>query len=152
LEFPSPRFKNDADASTGLIFIRAYNKWHTLIRDELRKVGITHPQFVVLTVLSYLSQSDENVSQVRIAHTADMDVMSVSQIVRGLEAKGYLARTDHPKDTRAYAVRLSAKGQETVKRALPAVEKIDDVFFSILGKDESVFRGFLHRLLQANTD
>jgi DNA-binding MarR family transcriptional regulator len=146
LKFPSDRFRKNADASTGLIFIRVYNKWHTAIKDELRKIGITHPQFVVMTVLNFLGQSEEYVSQVSIAKMADMDAMSVSQIIRGLEANGYLARAANPKDTRANALRLLDKGQEAIRLALPIVEKIDDDFFGVLSDDEKVFRDFLHRL------
>jgi DNA-binding MarR family transcriptional regulator len=147
LEFPSSRFRNNADASTGLLFIRAYNKWHTVIKTELRKLGVTHPQFVLLTTLNFLSQSDENVTQASIAKMADMDVMSVSQIIRGLEDKGYLARTENPNDTRANAVRLLPKGVEAVKMALPVVEKIDEDFFGVLSDEEEKLRGLLFRLL-----
>jgi DNA-binding MarR family transcriptional regulator len=146
LKFPSDRFRKNADASTGLIFIRVYNKWHAAIKNELRKIGITHPQFVVMTVLNFLGQSEEYVSQVSIAKMADMDVMSVSQITRGLEANGYLARAANPKDTRANALRLLDKGQEAIRLALPIVEKIDDDFFGVLSNDEKVFRDFLHNL------
>jgi DNA-binding MarR family transcriptional regulator len=147
LEFPSPRFKSDADASTGLIFIRAYNKWHTVIKDELRNLGLTHPQFVVMTVLNFLSQSDEFVTQASIARMADMDVMSVSQVLRGLEEKNCLVRMENPRDTRAKAVRLLKKGQEMIGRALPIVEKIDEDFFGVLSDDEKAFRNHLHRLI-----
>lgn len=147
MDFPSEKFKNDSNASTGFIFIRAYNKWHTTIKTELRHVGITHPQFVVLTVLDFLSQSDEFVSQASIAKMADMDVMSVSQIIRGLEKKDFLARTANPKDTRANAVRLLEKGQEAIRQALPVVEKIDEEFFGALADDEKAFRNFLHKLV-----
>ncbi|MDR1242957.1 MAG: MarR family transcriptional regulator [Deltaproteobacteria bacterium] len=146
MEFPSDRFRKNAAASTGLIFIRVYNKWHAAIKNALRKIGITHPQFVVMTVLNFLEQSEEFVSQARIAKMADMDVMSVSQIIRGLEAGGYLARTPNPKDTRANAIRLLEKGREAVRLALPLVEQIDDDFFGALLHDETAFRGFLHRL------
>jgi DNA-binding MarR family transcriptional regulator len=79
---------------------------------------------------------------------ADMDVMSVSQIIRGLEEKGHLTRTANPKDTRANAVRLLDKGQEAIKRALPIVEKIDEDFFGVLSEDEKMFRDFLHKLIK----
>ncbi|GHU95887.1 hypothetical protein FACS1894208_09540 [Clostridia bacterium] len=85
--------------------------------------------------------------QATIAKMADMDVMSVSQIIRGLEEKGYLTRTANPKDTRANAVRLLEKGQDAIKRALPIVEKIDEDFFGVLSEDESQFRDFLHKLV-----
>lgn len=146
LEFPSTRFKDDAEASTGLLFIRVYNKWHSIITQELRKLGITHPQFVVLTTLNFLSQSDENVTQASIAKLADMDVMSASQIIRGLEKKEFIKRTINPKDSRANAVILLPKGQEIVRIALPVVERIDDEFFGVLKEDEKVFRQFLNQI------
>ncbi|MDR1159817.1 MAG: MarR family winged helix-turn-helix transcriptional regulator [Syntrophomonadaceae bacterium] len=148
MEFPSSKYKSDSDASTGLIFIRAYNKWHTAIKNELRDVGITHPQFVVMTVINFLSQSDDFITQTSVAKMADMDVMSVSQIIRGLEEKGYLLRTANPKDTRANAVRLLGKGQKAIKRALPIVEKIDEDFFGVLSDNETRFRDFLHQLIK----
>jgi DNA-binding MarR family transcriptional regulator len=146
MDFPSERFRRDADASTGLFFIRVYNAWHAAIKDGLRKAGITHPQFVVMSVVNYLAQSEECVSQAGIAKMADMDVMSVSQIVRGLEAKGYLTRTANPKDSRANAVRLLEKGRKAVRRALPIVEKIDEDFFGVLTDEEKQFRSFLLQL------
>lgn len=123
MDFPSTKFKDNAESSTGLLFIRVYNKWHSIITQELRKLGITHPQFVVLTTLNFLSQSDDNVTQVSISKMADMDVMSVSQIIKGLEKKEFIKRTSNPKDSRANSVILLAKGQEMVKTALPVVRK-----------------------------
>lgn len=146
MEFPSTRFKDNPDSSTGLLFIRVYNKWHTIITQELRKLGITHPQFVVLISLNFLSKSDDNVSQVSIANMADMDVMSVSQIIKGLEKKEFIKRVPNPNDSRANAVILLPKGQEMVKLSLPIVEKVDDEFFGILHENESVFRQYLNQM------
>ena len=148
MKFPSEKYQYDADASTGFIFIRAYNKWHATIKTELQKIGITHPQFVLMTVLNYLNQTEEFATQTDIAKMADMDVMSVSQILRGLETKGYLIRKPNPKDTRANTVRLLEKGQEIITIALPIVEGIDKQFFSTLSDDERIFRNFLHILIR----
>lgn len=147
MDFPSARFKDDAESSTGLLFIRVYNKWHSIITQELRNLGITHPQFVILTTLNFLSQSSENVTQVSIAKLADMDVMSVSQIVRGLEKKEFIKRTTNPEDSRANSVILLPKGQEMVRLALPIVEKIDDEFFGTLQDSEFIFRKYLNELV-----
>lgn len=146
MKFPSDRFKDEPELSTGLLFIRVYNKWHSTITQELRKLGITHPQFVVLTSLNFLSQLDDNVSQVSIAKMADMDVMSVSQIIKGLEKKEFIKRVPNPKDSRANAVTLLSKGQRMVELALPVVESIDDNFFSILQENESAFRQYLNQI------
>ncbi|GHS96808.1 transcriptional regulator [Synergistales bacterium] len=150
MKFPSERFRNNPDASTGLVFLRAYNKWYALMKMGLRKIGVTHPQFLVMTALNFLSQTRDSVSQAEIARLAEMDVMSVSKILRGLEAKGYLARRPNPEDTRANVIFLLDKGEEAVKLGLPIVEKIDDEFFGILsdGADgEKTFRQSLHKLI-----
>ena len=47
-------YKDEYKKSTGLLFIRAYHKWHGLIKNELRTIDLTHPQFVVLTTLAAL--------------------------------------------------------------------------------------------------
>jgi DNA-binding MarR family transcriptional regulator len=148
VDFPS-RHKNDAGASAGLVFIRAYNKWHTRIKKALRETGITHPQFVVMTALAYLSQSVEYVSQARVAALADMDEMSVSQIARSLEKSGFLRRSDNPLDVRSYAIDLTDKGAEAVRAALPIVEAIDDDFFGVLGEEKTPFLACLRRLIEA---
>lgn len=62
-------------------------------------------------------------TQASIAKMADMDIMTVSQIMKGLEIKAFINRTTNPNDSRANSVILLPKGQEIVKLALPIVEK-----------------------------
>ncbi|MDR2127614.1 MAG: MarR family transcriptional regulator [Burkholderiaceae bacterium] len=149
MQFPS-QFKNDADASIGLVFIKAYNTWHTKIKRELRRLDITHPQFVLMTTIAYLSQHDAHISQARAAALANMDEMSVSQIVKTLLKSGHILRQDNPNDTRSYALSLTAKGSEAVKTALPVVEAIDKAFFEPLGVQKPVFLELLRQLADAN--
>ncbi|MDR2151417.1 MAG: MarR family transcriptional regulator [Helicobacteraceae bacterium] len=149
MEFPS-RFKNNASASIGLVFIKAYNAWHTQIKRKLSELGVTHPQFVLMTTIAYLSQKDEHISQASAARMANMDAMSVSQIARSLIKGGYISRLDNPNDTRSYALYLTEKGGEVVKAALPVVEAIDDEFFGKLGDEKRRFLELLHRLVETN--
>lgn len=146
MQFPQ-LYQGNADLSTGLLFIRAYNKWHGMIKDKLKEAGITLPQFVVMTTLWFLSQENEFVTQAQIAKLSDMDVMTVSQVLRGLEKNGYLERFPNPKDVRANAVQLLQKGYEVAQQAFPLVVGIDEEFFGVLKEDEGVFREFLKLLL-----
>ncbi len=146
--FPS-RDKNDSEKATGLLFMRVYNKWHSLIKNRLRELDITHPQFVVLTSIGYLSQFGEEVTQVMISRLAGMDVMSLSQILKLLEKRGFLRREAHSSDTRAKSVRLTEAGQDRMERALPLVESVDAQFFGALKEEED---GFLQMLLRLNAD
>ena len=126
--------------------MRVYNKWHSMMKKELKKMNLTHPQFVVLASLAYLSQNGNEVTQVMISKLSGIDVMTVSQILNLLEKNDFVKRKEHSKDTRAKAVILSKKGEEVLQKAVPLVEQIDEIFFEKLDTDEEQFKHFLARL------
>ena len=126
--------------------MRVYNKWHSMIKKELKKMNLTHPQFVVLASLAYLSQNGNEITQIMISKLAGIDVMTVSQILNLLEKNDFVKRKEHSKDTRAKAVILSKKGEEVLQKAVPLVEQIDEIFFEKLDTDEEQFKHFLARL------
>ena len=126
--------------------MRVYNKWHSMIKKELKKMNLTHPQFVVLASLAYLSQNGNEVTQVMISKLSGIDVMTVSQILGLLEKHDFVKRKEHSRDTRAKAVILSKKGEEILQKAVPLVEQIDEIFFEKLNTDEGQFKHFLVRL------
>ena len=126
--------------------MRVYNKWHSMIKQELKKMNLTHPQFVVLASLAYLSQNSDEVTQVMISKLSGIDVMTVSQILNLLEKNDFVKRKEHSRDTRAKAVILNKKGEEILQKAVPLVEKIDEIFFEKLDTDEEQFKHFLVRL------
>ena len=126
--------------------MRVYNKWHSMIKKELKKMNLTHPQFVVLASLAYLSQNDDEVTQVMISKLSGIDVMTVSQILNLLEKNDFVKRKEHSRDTRAKAVILNKKGEEILQKAVPLVEQIDEIFFEKLDTNEEQFKHFLVRL------
>ena len=126
--------------------MRVYNKWHSMIKKELKKMNLTHPQFVVLASLAYLLQDSDEVTQVMISKLSGIDVMTVSQILNLLEKNDFVKRKEHSKDTRAKAVILNKKGEEVLQKAVPLVEQIDEIFFEKLDTDEEQFKHFLARL------
>ena len=126
--------------------MRVYNKWHSMIKKELKKMNLTHPQFVVLASLAYLLQDSNEVTQVMISKLSGIDVMTVSQILNLLEKNDFVKRKEHSRDTRAKAVILNKKGEEILQKAVPLVEKIDENFFEKLDTDEEQFKHFLARL------
>ena len=126
--------------------MRVYNKWHSMIKKELKKMNLTHPQFVVLVSLAYLSQNGNEVTQVMISKLSGIDVMTISQILSLLEKHNFVKRKEHSRDTRAKAVILNKKGEEILQKAVPLVEQIDEIFFKKLDTDEEQFKHFLVRL------
>ena len=143
-------YKDEYKKSTGLLFIRTYHKWHGLIKNELKTIDLTHPQFVVLTSLAALLRQQEWVSQTDIARFSDMDVMTVSQIIRLLVKKELIMREVHPKDSRANIILLTDMGLQKVNQALPLVEGIDQAFFGKLENNTETLNQLLIELEAEN--
>ena len=143
-------YKDEYKKSTGLLFIRSYHKWHGLIKNKLRTIDLTHPQFVVLTTLAALLRQQEWVSQIDIARFSDMDVMTVSQIIRLLVKKELIMREVHPKDSRANIILLTDTGLQKVNQALPLVEGIDQAFFGKLEDKTEILNQLLIELEAGN--
>ena len=144
-------FEANADASTGFALFRVYELWSASAKRALRGVGITHPQFTVMTVVSYLSRSGETVSQAETASMSGIDPMTVSGIVRNLEKRGLVTRERSSVDSRAWDVQLTSAGQFKLDEAFPLVEAANTEFFSTL-PDEALFRAHLHTLRQARAE
>ena len=143
-------YKDEYKKSTGLLFIRTYHKWHGLIKNKLKTIDLTHPQFVVLTTLAALLRQREWVSQTDIARFSDMDVMTVSQIIRLLVKKELIMREVHPKDSRANIILLTDTGLQKVNQALPLVEGIDQAFFGKLENNTETLNQLLIELEAEN--
>ena len=143
-------YKDEYKKSTGLLFIRTYHKWHGMIKNKLRTIDLTHPQFVILTTLAALLRQQEWVSQTDIARFSDMDVMTVSQIIRLLVKKELIMREVHPKDSRANIILLTDTGLQKVNQALPLVEGIDQAFFGKLEDKTEIFNQLLIALEAEN--
>lgn len=145
--FPS-KYADNSEQSIGFSFIRVYNIWHRAIKTDLAEIGLTHPQFVVLASLGHLSQNDQEATQVVIAETSDIDVMTASTIIKNLEKKELIKRTPSVNDSRAKKVELTPDGLAIMQQALKIVEEIDLQFFGKLAEDRESFNRMLHRLAE----
>lgn len=140
------QYADNHQESTGLLFARVYNAWHGRVKKALQKVGLTHPQFIILTSLGYLELQQDLVTQVNLAAFSDMDVMTVSQVLKLLLKKGLVERREHPQDSRAKVVFLTDIGRERMNQALPLVEAIDQTYFGQLDSQVSDFNRLLLKL------
>ena len=140
------QYADNHQESTGLLFARVYNAWHGRVKKALQKVGLTHPQFIILTSLGYLELQQDLVTQVNLAAFSDMDVMTVSQILKLLLKKGLVERREHPQDSRAKVVFLTDAGRERMNQALPLIEAIDQTYFGQLEEQLSAFNRLLIKL------
>lgn len=123
-------FKKPED-SPGFLLWQLTNQWQRQQRQALAKLGLTHPQFVVLAGVLWLSSLPDNtVTQKQVSDLSKIDKMSMSDLVATLLQKKLLKRTSHNKDKRAYSLILTEKGRRIVLKAVPVVEEIDAEFFT----------------------
>lgn len=123
------------DRSPGFLLWHVSTAWRGSIEQMLKSLGLTHPQFVILATLGWLTRKGDRVTQALIGKMAGLDPNTVSQIIRGLEQKELIMR-EKSSDGRAKNPILTMKGSDILKRALPAVETKDTEFFHNLTAGE----------------
>lgn len=148
---PLSRFER-ADDSPGFLLWQLTNLWQQRIRSTLAPLSITHVQFVLLTSIAWLADSEVLASQVILSRHAHTDIMMTSEVVRTLEEKGLVTRAVHPLDPRAKVVLLTAEGQQVVQQAVTLVEAVDDQFFKELGEQASTFVRSMQHLIRVNAE
>lgn len=87
---------------------------------------------------------DTEPTQAHLADHARTDPMMTSQVLRKLEARGLLTRTQHPRDSRARVLHLTRAGTRLVARALADVEGADEEYFAALSDSDK--RAFVNTL------
>ncbi len=117
------------EESPGYLLWHVSTVWRRSIEAVLKPLNLTHPQFVVLATLAWLTKDGAQVSQATVAQKVGLDPNTTSQIIRGLEKKKFLKRL-HSIDERSKNPTVTPEGADTLKKALPAVEQADTLFFS----------------------
>jgi DNA-binding MarR family transcriptional regulator len=83
----------------------AINRTYKPLLDGL---GVTYPQYLVLTALS--EKDGQTISE--IAGRLGLESSTITPLVKRLERAGFLARQRNPDDEREVHVRLSKKGKD----------------------------------------
>ena len=132
------------EQSPGFLLWHVSTLWRSSIEEALKPLELTHPQFVILAALGWLTKDGDLATQSMIGTMAGLDPNTTSQIIRGLEAKGLVKRAQSLTDTRVKNSTLMPKGTKLLAIALPAVEAADTAFFkSVAGQDlESLLKTF----------
>lgn len=123
------------DRSPGFLLWHVSTAWRGSIEMMLKSIGLTHPQFVILATLGWLTRKGDRVTQATIGKMAGLDPNTVSQIIRGLEQKELIVR-EKSSDGRAKNPILTVRGSNILKKAMPAVETKDAEFFNNLTVEE----------------
>lgn len=107
---------------------RAYWAMHRLADAELKRLGVTADQFVLLSILA----EGDGITQQELCRKASSDPNTIRAMLLLLEARGLIARKPHPRDGRARKVVLTAMGRRTQERlwaeSMSFRERLSDLF------------------------
>jgi DNA-binding MarR family transcriptional regulator len=137
----------EAEDSPGFLLWQVTTLWQRGIKKALDTIEITHPQFVLLASLLWLSGQKQRVTQIDLSQHSQIDPMTTSTVIRTLQKKGFVERREHETDTRAKVVLLTANGLKVTKKAVKIIEHFDAVFFQSLGDKAGAFNIGLRLLL-----
>lgn len=143
------KFKAEEDSSDFLLW-QVYSQWQRGKNKILEKHQLTSSQLTLLTAIYWLKQQKQDVTQILLSKTANIDRMTTSTVLRTLEKKGFVSRIEHLTDTRAKTVDLSASGKKITVAALQTVSQYNEKYFSALGANAKTFNKTLISLLKQN--
>lgn len=123
------------DDSVGFLLWQVLHLWQRYAKDGLADLDLTHMQFNVLAGIGWLSRDGSAPIQAAVAAHSQLDVMTVSQVVRKLEKKAFITRKTSETDARAKALHLTEAGTAALTAALPLIDRLDIDFFAATDVD-----------------
>ena len=149
----SPFIIKNLKDDTGFLMLQVSNLWNNCHDKALkRQHGLSHMQYAVLATVCWLSfNGDGLTTQSFLAQHTKINPMTISQVIKVLETKGYIYRTKHPNDVRAKVVYLTQAGNNLMDKAFQSIWDADMKFFKSLGKKSTHFNDYLYKLLLENS-
>ncbi len=121
----------------GFLVWRLSMAWRAAVDRALAPLGVTHAQYAVLASLYGMLHAGRQPSQRQLADHTGLDAIYISKLVRALERDGLLERAEHPSDTRAVALSLTARGRDTAEHAIAVVHDLQEQLTAPLGGTRS---------------
>ncbi|MEW5739117.1 MAG: MarR family transcriptional regulator [Myxococcota bacterium] len=115
--------------SPGFHLWHAALRWRSAVQDALGD-RLTATQFFVLGAIAWLGKTSGAPTQAQVADFSATDPMTTSQVVRALEKRGLLVRTDDPHDSRSWRLGVTPTGRALVKECAALVREVDRAFFA----------------------
>lgn len=134
--------------SPGFLLWQVSTQWRRQIEAVLATLDLTHPQFVLLANIGWLTRDGKQVTQIALARHCGTDINMTSQILRTLERKEYIERKQREGDERSKLPHLTGKGAQLIEQAIPLVEAVDKEFFGKLQHDTKKCVEILQRLTE----
>jgi DNA-binding MarR family transcriptional regulator len=115
----------DVAARVGYRVKQAQNALRKAMDEVLAGIGITAPQYAVLSAV----EADPGLSSAALARAAFVTAQTMQGIVANLEREGFLARAPDPDHGRIMRAALTPRGRAALRRAHAAVADIEARMF-----------------------
>ncbi|MBB4845150.1 DNA-binding MarR family transcriptional regulator [Paucibacter oligotrophus] len=111
----------DAYATIGFSLKLAQQALRTHMDTALQQIGLTTPQYAVLTFL----EVEPGASNAELARRAFVTPQTMQGILVSLERAGFIKRTPHPEHGRIQTTELTANGRAALKAASGIVFEVE---------------------------
>lgn len=137
--------KRGEDGHLGYLLRQAQTAHRQAMEHALAPLGLTPPQFTVLTMLvAYPGASGADLARLSL-----LTPQTVSVIVANLERMGALVRTPHATHGRVLQIGVSTKGRQLLARCRTAVDAIErEMAVGLTAVEEAAVRRWLVRIAQ----
>jgi len=113
--------RDGEDGHIGYLLRRAQVAVRNHLERELADLGVTHPQFIVLTMVN----AYEGLSSADVARLSLLTPQTVNVIVQNLERDGLIERTPDPVHGRILRLALSEDAAPLLRRCRGRVNRIE---------------------------
>lgn len=131
---------------------QAHHLWQRQVGRYLKGVSLTPVQYVLLAAAYHLINKGEIPSQIRLSTYTGVEKMMVSKNLRVLQHRGYLTRTQCPRDRRINRIQLTPIGRKVLQRAFNRTTAAHASFFDVLGEDWKRVHALLRILVHRHLD
>lgn len=112
------------------------------LRDGLAPLGMTVPHYTALSVFRALG----TISNAQLAERTMMSPQSANEMVKAMEAKGWIEKSPDPDHGRIIRISLTEEGTACLQRCDGVVRHVEETMFPDLSEDE---RAWLHAQLRS---
>jgi len=128
------------DGRVGYLLRQAHQAFRAAAQAELAPLGLTLPQYSVLSV----ADAEPGLSGAGLARESMLTPQTTNEIISLLAAAGLLERRADTSDRRLRRMAVTAAGRDLLSRARPAVHAVERRMTTSLGDaDLALLRGWL---------
>lgn len=117
----------------GYALKRAQHALRTRMDDAMRRLGLTAPQYAVLTAV----ELEAGISNARLARAAFVTPQTMQGILANLEREGFLVREPDPSHGRILRTALTPRGRATIAEAHRIADEVEGIMIAGLGAGDA---------------